>query len=75
MKRFATAINVFVLLLLRKDISLFLKYDHKEFCFEEGIYAKNTAFFKNLKKRDNLPDHILSQYKEMLIDFDNKPKL
>ena len=75
MKRIATAIKVFMLLLSHKDISLLVKYDDKEFFFEEGSYSKNTAFLRNLKKRNNLPDHILSQYKEVLADFDHKAKL
>ncbi|TWR30912.1 hypothetical protein FPZ43_00060 [Mucilaginibacter pallidiroseus] len=75
MKRIATAIKVFMLLISKKDISLSLRYDEKELIFEEGAYAEKTAFLKDLQKRNNLPDHVLNQYKDVLSDFDHKNKV
>ena len=69
MKRLTTALKVFVLVIFRRDFSLNFKYGKKEFSLEKGQFAETTKFLMDLQKRNNFPDYILSQYKEVLTDY------
>ena len=73
MNRLLIAIKAFRLIIISKDIRLSLRYDKKsELQFEEGCFAEATSFLNGIKKRNNFPDYILSQYKEVLTDYNYK---
>ncbi|MBD1363088.1 hypothetical protein IDJ77_04625 [Mucilaginibacter sp. ZT4R22] len=73
MKRLSVAVKALRLIIFNKDISLTLRYDKKsELTFEKGCYADATEFLDSLKKRDNFPEYILDQYKEVLTDYNYK---
>ncbi len=73
MKRLRIAIKAFKLIIFNKDISLLLRYNKEnELNFEKGCFAEATKFLDNLKKRENFPDYILNQYKEVLTDYNHK---
>ena len=72
MKRLATAFKIFVLMILHKNISANLRYGKKEVFFEDGSFAETTDFLKDLQKRNNFPDYVLTQYKDVLTDYNYK---
>lgn len=72
MKRIPIALKAFILVLTKKDVSLTLKYGKKELEFEDGEFEKTTAFLKTIQKRNDFPDHVLSQYKAVLNDYNYK---
>jgi RNA:NAD 2'-phosphotransferase (TPT1/KptA family) len=71
MKRLTVALKAFALIIFSKDISLTLRHGKKnELQFEQGCFADATRFLSGLKKRGNVPEYILEQYKEVLTDYD-----
>lgn len=73
MKRLLVALNAFRIIIFRKDVSLTLRYNKKnELNFEKGCYADASEFLSGLSKRDNFPEYILKQYKEVLTDYNYK---
>jgi hypothetical protein len=73
MKRLIVAVKAFRAIMISKDVSLTLKYSDKaELNFEKGCFADASDFLSTLKKRDNFPDYVLNQYKEVLTDYNFK---
>ncbi|TFF33291.1 hypothetical protein [Mucilaginibacter psychrotolerans] len=73
MKRLIVALKAFSAIMMNKDVSLTLRYGKKaQLNFEKGCFAEASDFLNTLKKRDNFPDHILNQYKEVLTDYNYK---
>ena len=73
MKRLIVAVKAFRAIIISKDVSLTLRYGKKnELNFEQGCFADASDFLSTLKKRDNFPDYVLNQYKEVLTDYNYK---
>ena len=73
MKRMILAVKVFRAIMMSRDVSLTLRYGKKnELKFEQGCFVDASNFLSTLKKRNNFPDYVLDQYKEVLTDYSYK---
>lgn len=73
MKRLIVAVKAFKAIMMSKDVNLNLRYGKKSVLnFEQGCFADASEFLNTLKKRENFPDYVLNQYKEVLTDYNYK---